>query len=38
MVKSICGDCGHVFMAAVILNMTNCPKCGSANTYVATCK
>lgn len=38
MVKSICGDCGHVFMAAMILNMTKCPKCGNANTSVARYK
>jgi Zn finger protein HypA/HybF involved in hydrogenase expression len=37
-IESICGDCGEVFMAVVILGLTDCPKCGSTNTYVAITK
>ena len=35
MIKAICGKCGHVFMACVVMGLTQCPECGSKDTYVA---
>jgi predicted nucleic acid-binding Zn-ribbon protein len=37
-IELICGDCGEIFMAVAILGLTDCPKCGSKNTYVAITK
>ena len=38
MLEAICGDCGTVFMACVILGITSCPDCGSNNTACAVGK
>ena len=38
MIEAICKDCGHVFMAIVILGLTACTKCGSENTACAVKK
>ncbi len=35
MIKAICGKCGHVFWAIVIMGLTGCPKCSSDPTFVA---
>lgn len=35
MIPAICKECGHVWLAPVILGLMDCPRCKSKNTAVA---